>query len=105
MRAGDLKDVITLQSNAPTQDAGGAPVDAWTDVATVRAAIEPLAGREFFDAARVVADISHRIRIRYRAGVTEAMRVVENGRTFDIEAVLEVERRRQLHLMCRELKG
>src|SRR5918992_2353622 len=104
MRAGTLKDRVTLQQNTPTQDAGGAPVDSWADVATVWAAIEPLTGREFFDAARVVADVTHRLRIRYRADVTEKMRAIQGSRTFDISAVLEVGRRRELHLMAREIR-
>lgn len=105
MRPSDLKDVVTLERNTPTQDAGGAPIDNWAPVAVVRGAIEPLSGREFFDAGRVIGDVSHRIRIRYRTGVTEAMRAVSADRIFNIQAVLEVERRRQLHLMARELKA
>lgn len=108
MQAGALQDLVTLQQNAPTQATGGAPVDVWSDLAdtpTTWGAIEPIGGREFFDAARVNADITHRIRIRYRADVTERMRAVVGVRIFDIEAVLEMVRHRELHLMCREFKG
>ena len=108
MEAGALHDLITLQQNTPTQAAGGAPVDVWTDlVSTPRiwGAVEPLAGREFFDAARVNADVTHRIRIRYRPDVTERMRIVLGARTFDILAALEMDRRQELHLLCREFKG
>jgi len=108
MEAGTLRDLVTLQANAPTQAAGGVPVDVWTDLVdtpAIWAAVEPLAGREFFDAARVNADVTHRIRIRYRPDVTERMRIVLGARTFDILAALEMDRRRELHLMCREFKG
>jgi len=80
----------------------------WSDLAetpTTWAAVEPIGGREFFDAARVNADITHRIRIRYRTDVTERMRALIGSRVFDIEAVLEMVPRQELHLMCREFKG
>lgn len=108
LRASDYQDLVTFQQNVPTQATGGAPVDVWSDLAKTPkafAAIEPLGGREFFDAARVNADISHRIRIRYRSDVTERMRVVLGARIFDIAAALEIVRHRELHLMCREFKG
>ncbi len=108
MEAGRLHDLVSLQENTPTRDAGGAPVDVWTDLLTapaIWADVEPLSGREFLEAARVNAEITHRIRVRYRSDLTERMRIVLGTRIFDILAVLEMDRRRELHLMCREFKG
>ena len=103
MRAGDLRHRVTIQQPVETQNAYGEPVVAWQDVATVWAAVEPLRGREFFDAQQVQARVDHRIRIRYRADVTPKMRVLLGSRAFNIQAVIEPEsRRRELHLMCKE---
>lgn len=104
VRAGRLRHRVTLQSATTSQDAYGAPVETWSDQATVWAAVEPLSGREFFTVQAERAELSHRIRIRHRADVTPSWRVSYDSRTFDIETVVNVmERDRELHLMCREV--
>ncbi len=105
LEAGRLDKRVTLQAHGITQDANGTPVEGWSDVATVWAAVEPLSGREFFAAAQVQAEQMQRITIRYRTGVTAAMRVAWAGRLFDITAVIDWrERHEALQLMCRELQ-
>lgn len=105
LEAGRLDKRVTLQAHGITQDANGTPVEGWSDVATVWAAVEPLSGREFFAAAQVQAEQMQRITIRYRTGVTTAMRVAWAGRLFDITAVIDWrERHEALQLMCRELQ-
>ena len=104
MKIGDLRHRVTIQEKAVTIDAYGGEVVIWADVATVWAAMEPLSGREFLEGRRLENEINHRIRIRYREGLTPSMRVVCGSRTFDIEAVIErASRRREIWLMCREL--
>lgn len=103
MRAGMLRHRVQIQQVTETQDSFGAVVQTWGTVATVWASIEAISGREFFDAAQTNAEITHRIRIRYRPGIAPAMRVVEGTRTFDIQAVLDPGgRRRELVLMVKE---
>jgi SPP1 family predicted phage head-tail adaptor len=105
LEAGRLNKRVTLQSHGITQDANGTPVEGWSDVATVWAAVEPLSGREFFAAAQVQAEQMQRITIRYRAGIDTAMRVAWAGRLFDITAVIDWRERHEfLQLMCRELQ-
>jgi len=96
---------ITLQSPSAELDATGQPA-SWNDVATVWAAVEPLRGREYFAAQQVNAETTTRIRIRYRAGVTSAMRGRYGSRTYDIVSVIDVDERHvELQLMCTERKG
>ena len=103
MRAGELRHRVTIQQKSVTRNTFGEEVVTWQDVATVWAAIEPLRGREFFESQQVNAEVTTRIRIRYRPGITPTMRVVFGNRVFDIQAVINVdERNRELHLMCRE---
>ncbi len=74
-------------------------------MATVWARVRAVSGREFFAAAQVQAEQLQRITIRYRTGVTAAMRVAWAGRLFDITAVIDWrERHEALQLMCRELQ-
>lgn len=104
MRAGELRHRITIQRAVEVSDDLKTPTVTWQDVATVWAAVEPLSGREYLLAQNVNAELTVRIRIRYRPGVTPGMRVLYNGRVFDIQAVIDVEERhRELQLMCKEI--
>lgn len=103
MKIGSLRHRVTIESSSASRDAVGGEVLTWASVATVWAAVEPLAGREFLDARRLEAEVSTRIRIRYRAGLVPGMRVTWGDHVYDILAVLEREsRRREIDLMCRE---
>ena len=110
MRAGRLNRRVTLQSRTETQGSTGEVTWTWADVDTIWAAIEPIAGREYFAAQQMQSSSTTRIRIRYRHGVTAKMRVMyqEPGsptytRYYEIDSVIHFqENRRELQLMCRE---
>ena len=103
MRAGMLRHSVTLQRFQQGQDAYGGPVETWEDVATVWASLEAMSGREFFASQQAQSEVTQRIRIRYRADVTADMRVIHNGKVFNIVAPLPDNRGRELVLMCREV--
>ena len=103
MRIGDLRKRVTIQQRNVTRDAYGASIETWDPLVTVWANIEALRGREYFNAAQVRAEVTHRIRIRYLPNITPAMRVVEGNRTFDIQAVLEDNKKRELMLIVKEV--
>jgi SPP1 family predicted phage head-tail adaptor len=103
MRAGPMRHRITLETPAETQTPDGSVTRTWAPFATVWASVEPLLGREWFDAQREQADVSHRVRMRFLAGVSHNMRVMLGSRVFEIESVINAgERNRELVLMCRE---
>lgn len=103
MRAGDLRHRVTIQQLVTVYDEYNQPVEMWQDLTTVWAAIEPLSGREYWQAKAVNAEVTHRVRMRYRAGITPEMRLVFNGRVFEILAVLNLEERNiELQLLCKE---
>lgn len=102
--AGRLDKRITIQSATSARDGSGQPILTWSDWAVVWAAVEPIRGREYFAAQQVSAETTHRVTIRYRSGVSPQMRVVFNGRTFRIEAVIDPqEHHERLELMCVEV--
>ena len=105
MRAGMLRHRVTLQRFQQGQDAYGGPVETWEDVATVWASLEAMSGREFFASQQAQSEVTQRIRIRYRADVTADMRVIHNGKVFNIVAPLPDNRGRELVLMCREVSS
>ncbi len=103
MNAGMLSYRVQIQQATETRDSYGAAIQTWNTVATVWASIEAISVREFFDAARINAEVTHRIRIRYRSNVTPAMRIVESSRTFDIYGAFDPDgKKRELVLMVKE---
>ena len=102
-RACDLRHTITIQEAVASLTAGGGSAVVWTKVVTVRAAIDPLSGSETLRAMQLQAKISHRITIRYRSGITAAMRILFGARTMNIRAILNPgERNRWLEIMAEE---
>ncbi len=103
VKAGRLRHRVTLQSAADTADGGGGFTTTWSDVATVWAAIEPLKSRERLFAQQLENPVTHRVTIRYRAGVTAKMRLEFGARVFNIRGVINAgERDRTLELLCEE---
>ncbi len=103
MNVGKLNRRITIQQRTEGLDSYGQPNQSWIDVATVWANIKPIKGRELLIAQSMRSEVTHNIDIRYRTGITAAMRVNYNGRFFNIQAVIdENERHQTLALQCTE---
>jgi SPP1 family predicted phage head-tail adaptor len=90
VRIGALRHRVTLQSEVTQRDpATGAAFNAWSDFATgVPAEVVPLSGREFIAAGARQAEVAARATIRYQPGVLPTMRVLFDGATYEIVAVL-----------------
>jgi len=96
------KRVTILRSEESTGEYGG-PVESWSEVCKVWAAIEPLRGQEFFAAFRESAVVTTRIRIRYREGINRTMIVRHGGLEFEILHIIHPNLdKRELQLMCKE---
>lgn len=105
MQAGKLRHRITLQHKVNVQDQlTGAVNTEWRDLTTVWADVVPLSAREFIAAQATQGEITTRITIRYRAGLTNANRVTFRGSVYNIEGVLPdaVSGREYLTLPCSE---
>ena len=108
LRAGALGQRITLQQRSMAQDATGGQLATWSDVATVWAEVTPLSGRELIAAQAVASETSHQITMRWQPAFADpkavaAMRVVMNGRHFNINASInEDERNHTLTLLVAE---
>lgn len=106
MQAGRLRHLITLQRKQQTQNPNtGAMITTWVPVASVWAAVEPLSAREFVAAQAVQSNVSVRITVRYRPGITAAMRILHDGKVYGITGVLadKDSGREYLTLPCAEL--
>lgn len=95
---------ITIQEFVEEVDEYGTPIESgWQDVMTVWASIEPIRGSEYIQLQNTQAELSARIRMRYRPDITPAMRVLYQDRVFDIQSVIDInEQHTHLELMCVE---
>lgn len=101
---GNLRHRITIEERLRVADGyGGLTTTGWLTVFSIWAAVEPTSGRERFFAGKLEHVITHKVRIRYRAGVRADMRVNFGGRFLQIRGVTnEDERGRWLILNCEE---
>jgi SPP1 family predicted phage head-tail adaptor len=104
LQAGKLRHRIQLMRQNLTQGtSGGTVVDDVSIFATVWASVEALTGRELYAAQQKVSEVSHKITMRWRGGITAAMNVWFDGREFQIQAVQNPdERHKLLILLCIE---
>ncbi|MEB1809030.1 MAG: phage head closure protein [Bacillaceae bacterium] len=101
------KRIKLLVFTEPKDDAGGYvdewPNVGWEEIATLWASVEPLRGRDFYEAQQSQAEISHKVIIRYREGVERSQTINFKGRRFDIEYIINPNEKNQfLELMCVE---
>lgn len=105
MQIGPLRNRITLESRTVDRTTAGfgEPTENWTTLATVWASVEPLSGEEFFQAQQENAEVTHRVRLRFRSGITPKHRLKVGTRILDIVSVIDPEERGlELELLCRE---
>lgn len=97
---------ITIQRISTRPTAGGETTDTPTLVCQAWASIEPLGGRESWLAKAQQDTSSHRIRMRYRQGITPLMRAVYQGRVFHFTSVNDLEElHRELEILATEVVG
>lgn len=94
---------VTIQRYAETRSASGMVTETWADSSTVWASVEPISGREYYDAQRVNAEVTHTVKMRGSADVTPKDRLYYDSRYFLIESVMDLtERGREKVLKVRE---
>ena len=105
MKAGRLRHQIIIQSVVESKDTFGGVDKVWSEFATVRAEIKPLAGREYFANEQNNSTISHKVVIRYLSGVTSKMRILFGARVFEIVSppINFEEKNIEMQIMCREI--
>ncbi len=101
LKAGDLRDRVTLQAGAHTDDGVGGRTESWTTVGTLYAQVLPTGGRERLEAGSMRGVQGWRVTLRYRSGVTVAHRLLWNGTPLDIQSVADPDgKRERLVLFC-----
>jgi SPP1 family predicted phage head-tail adaptor len=103
MKAGDLRERITVLAYRETKNAMGEMVPVYDETfAEVWASVQGVTAREFLLAGQQQTEISHRVRLRFLTGLTQRMRIVWRGRTLEIVSLLEHANRSEHELLCQE---
>jgi len=93
MICGQLKHSITIQEQNDVSDGMGGSTTTWTDLFDTRAAIWPTSSKERLDAMKLELQITHKIRMRYRSGITSKHRIKFGTRTFNIISLINPDER------------
>lgn len=108
LKAGALRQRITLQSLQSVQDDSDGQVEAeYVALAEVWADVRMVSGREYVQADAKQSAIVATIRIRYRSDIVPTMRVLYGSRIFHVDAVLDDPNsgREWLTLACSEVRA
>lgn len=101
MDPGKYKHLCSLQAPGTVRDGAGQPIPGWPEVTTFWADIRGGGGLETIKAGAVTAVRQVSIRTRFRTDITGAMRVVSQGVTYKINAVLpDLVDRKHVDLVC-----
>lgn len=104
IRAGLMRERVTIQAPAESRNTLGEATLSWSDVATVWASVDGLSSREILQAQQANAVASHKIRIRFLPGLAHTNRVVWRDRTMEIASVVEKENRTVHEILAREVQ-
>ena len=90
VHAGELRHrAVFLQKQVQVKS--GVSTTQWLPTFTCWCKVEPLSGREFWQAAAVNRENEVRFTLRYRNDVNPAMRILLEGKLYDITSVLDVD--------------
>lgn len=106
IRAGTLREAVTIESPVEQTNAYGESTITWQTYGTRRASIDGLATNELIDAQQPYTVATHEVKFRYLPGLKTAMRLVWTSRsphrTLDILSVSERNNREEHVMVCKE---
>ena len=92
-----------MQYHNTTQNANGEPVGSWATFHECWARVRPMSGNERVIASQIQAETTHAVELRYKAGITQDMRILFGTRILHIENIINPEEYNELQrLMCIE---
>ena len=91
IKPSDLNRKVELQSLTKTPTASGGFTDVWTSVAFLWAKIKNASGSELIHADQLGAVAFSDFTIRYRANISESMKLIYRGTEFQIRHINNLE--------------
>jgi SPP1 family predicted phage head-tail adaptor len=100
---GELRHYVEIEQVTETSDGAGGYTSNWTTFAHAWVSINPVSGREKFQAMQTETIFTHKIKMKWIAGITTKHRIKFGTRVFDIIDVRNIEERNiVLELMALE---
>jgi SPP1 family predicted phage head-tail adaptor len=99
---GRLRERVTIQVATERRNSLGETTLEWATFAERWASVEGVTAREALGAGQLEVSITHRVRLRHVAGLTQQMRLQWRGRTLEIVSLLEHNSRSEHELICQE---
>ena len=93
---------MTVQLATETRNRLGEATQSWGTFAERWASVQGLSSREVLLTGQQQTEITHRVRMRYLDGMTNAMRILWRGRVLEITSLLEHNNRSEHELLCTE---
>lgn len=103
MKAGRIRNRITLQKFETSRSPVGSIIKTWIDVATVWAEVKAVTGKELMLSQQEMSSTTIRIYIRYRNDIETTWRIkysIAGSQYLNIKAVLPDAKRTYLELLC-----
>ena len=104
LKAGLLFHQVMIEKPKAQKDSLNRSTGWDTFASSVAAHVEDLSGRQTFTAGRIMHEVTHVVRMRFLSGLSNDMRVIWNGKTLDIEGILQPDGKLIEHqLLCSEV--
>jgi len=102
---GELRARLMLEGPVETPDQAGGVLRSWTVIAFVWSDVATLNAQQRLEAEQIGQTITHRVTLRWRAGLTTKQRLRRGTQIFLIRGVQDPDdRRRRLICNCEEIK-
>lgn len=88
MRSGGMRHVVKIMQRSSVRSASGAQSTEYVEIAERMAEVKVIGGREFFAAQSRGAEVATTFIMRKYDTLIPAMRLVWDGKTYDVKAVL-----------------
>lgn len=103
LQSGIMDQKATIETPTESVNSIGEPTLTYSTFATRWIALLPLSGAERVASMQNEGTVTHRVRMRYTAGLKPKMRLVSEGRTFEIGSIVERGRREEHELLVTEV--
>jgi len=104
IRAGLMRERVTVQAPSESRNMTGEATLAWQDVGEVWASVDGLSSREVLQAMQANAIASHKVRMRFFPSISHEHRLLWRGRNLEIASVTERENRTMHEILVREVQ-
>lgn len=102
LHSGIMDHLATIETPTEGTNSIGEPTLTYSTFATRWIALLPLSGAERVASLQNEGTVTHRVRMRYTSGLKPKMRLKSDGRTFEINSIVERGRREEHELLVTE---